>query len=93
MLTSSGFKRIPKAIPGFEYTRNVKSSWPQTGRHSRTNYIPGGGLKITKTNDGRQKPFCSENKADKPPGGFSHWCRKFPDFLIMITKTISFGGF
>jgi hypothetical protein len=30
------------------YTRNFKSSWPQTGRHSHTNYIPGGS-EITET--------------------------------------------
>ena len=32
----------------YAYTRNLKCSWPQTGRHSHTNYIPGGS-EITET--------------------------------------------
>ena len=39
------------------FSRNVRSSWPPSGRHSHTNHIPWGS-ENAKTMDGRQKSFC-----------------------------------
>ena len=35
-------RAVAQAYEPLEYTRNLKSSWPKTGRHSHTNYIPVG---------------------------------------------------
>ena len=70
------------------YTRNFKSSWPQTGRHSHTK----GGPKTQKPMDGRQKPFCGENKVDYPLG-FCSGMPKTPRMFDSDIQQIDFLGF
>jgi hypothetical protein len=74
------------------YTRNFKCSWPQTGRHSHTNYIPGGVRNHRNPWMVGKNLFVVEIKLINP-SGFAQGCRKHPDFFVLISKNNEFWRF